>query len=46
MAAGQNVLRLAPSLVITRAEVDAAVEMLDRTFAKAAERLRAAAPAK
>jgi len=46
VAAGQNVLRLAPSLVITRAEVDAAVEMLDRTFTKAAERLRTAAPAK
>jgi acetylornithine/N-succinyldiaminopimelate aminotransferase len=46
VAAGQNVLRLAPSLIITHAEVDAAVAMLDATFAKAAERLRASAPAK
>jgi acetylornithine/N-succinyldiaminopimelate aminotransferase len=30
VAAGQNVLRVAPALIITEAEVDAAIEMLDR----------------
>ena len=32
VAAGQNVLRVAPSLIITEAEVDQAVEMLDRAL--------------
>ncbi|MCQ4161768.1 aspartate aminotransferase family protein [Roseomonas sp. GC11] len=32
VAAGQNVLRLAPSLIITEAEVDQALEMLDRAL--------------
>jgi acetylornithine/N-succinyldiaminopimelate aminotransferase len=30
VAAGQNVLRLAPSLIVTEAEVDQALDMLDR----------------
>ncbi|WP_181378089.1 aspartate aminotransferase family protein [Teichococcus aestuarii] len=30
VAAGQNVLRVAPPLIVTEAEVDAALEMLDR----------------
>ncbi|WP_207553635.1 aspartate aminotransferase family protein [Teichococcus deserti] len=34
VAAGQNVLRVAPSLIITEAEVDAALAMLDRAAAK------------
>lgn len=32
VAAGQNVLRLAPPLIITEADADEAVEMLDRAF--------------
>ncbi|WBV42634.1 aspartate aminotransferase family protein [Pseudoroseomonas cervicalis] len=32
VAAGQNVLRVAPSLIITEAEVDQAIEMLDRAL--------------
>ena len=32
VAAGQNVLRLAPPLIITAAEADQALEMLDRTL--------------
>jgi len=39
VAAGQNVLRLAPPLIITEAEADQALDMLDRT-------LRRMAPAK
>jgi acetylornithine/N-succinyldiaminopimelate aminotransferase len=39
VAAGQNVLRLAPPLIITEAEADEAVTLLDRALA----RLRAAA---
>ena len=41
VAAGQNVLRLAPPLIITEAEADEAVELLGRALA----RLRAAASA-
>ncbi|WP_198669044.1 aspartate aminotransferase family protein [Elioraea thermophila] len=40
VAAGQNVLRLAPPLIITEAEADEAVDLLDRALA----RLRAALP--
>lgn len=32
VAAGQNVLRVAPSLIVTEAEVDQAIEMLDRAL--------------
>jgi len=42
VAAGQNVLRLAPPLIITEADADEAVERLDRALA----RLSAAAAAK
>ncbi len=44
VAAGQNVLRVAPPLIITRAHVDEAVAALDRAFTKAtAQREKAAA---
>jgi acetylornithine/N-succinyldiaminopimelate aminotransferase len=46
VAAGQNVLRVAPPLIITREHVDEAVAALDRAFAKAAAALREKAPAK
>jgi acetylornithine/N-succinyldiaminopimelate aminotransferase len=36
VAAGQNVLRLAPPLIITEAEADQALEMLDRTMRRLA----------
>jgi acetylornithine/N-succinyldiaminopimelate aminotransferase len=36
VAAGQNVLRLAPPLIITEAEADQALEMLDRTLRRLA----------
>jgi acetylornithine/N-succinyldiaminopimelate aminotransferase len=45
VAAGQNVLRVAPPLIITREHVDEAVAALDRTFTKAAA-MREKAPAK
>ncbi|WP_199707433.1 aspartate aminotransferase family protein [Teichococcus wenyumeiae] len=46
VAAGQNVLRVAPPLIITREHVDEAVAALDRAFTKAAAALREKAPAK
>jgi acetylornithine/N-succinyldiaminopimelate aminotransferase len=44
-AAGENVVRLLPPLIVTSAEIDEAVRRLDRAFAAVASRQAAAAAA-